>query len=169
MAGIKLKRYGLEGIAKALIAIGLLLVIFSWFVSAYYFEFMGKITIFIVPFIFTCISVLLLLMIKYRYALFEKYPYLMNLPSLFYHLGEQKDKNKQSIAFSMIFTVHSLVIGIMGFLSLLLTITIGSSMHGGAASLFLYLYLATIAILVISVLLLYRRIYIKFTNLSART
>ncbi len=75
-----LKRYGLEAAAKILIVIGSLLVLFSWIMGAYYFESAGKIVLFIVPLIFTCVSALLLLVIRYRYTLFEKYPYLMNLP-----------------------------------------------------------------------------------------
>ncbi|MCL5430548.1 MAG: hypothetical protein M1504_03670 [Candidatus Marsarchaeota archaeon] len=163
MAGRTLKRYGLEGAAKILIVFGLLLVLVSWFVGAYYFGLIGKITLFIAPLIFTCVSALLLLIIRYRYTLFEKYPYLMNLPSLFSRIREQKSTNNQSIAFSMIFTVHAFVIAVVGFLSLILTVTIGSSIKSSMSPL-LYVYLATIAILVIAVLLQYRRIYIRFVK-----
>ncbi len=162
MAGKRLKRYGLEGGAKALIAIGLLLNLSAWFAAAYYFGLPGsKVTLFIVPLVFTCVSAIFLLVIRYRYTLFEKYPYLMSLPSLFYRLGEQKDTNKQSVAFSMIFTVHALVLAVVGFMSLLLTITVGASIKSSAASPLLYIYLAVAAVLVISVFLLYRRIYFK--------
>ncbi len=165
MAGRKLKRYGLEGGAKALIAIGLLFNLSAWFVAAYYFGLAGsRITLFIVPFIFTCISAIGLLVIRYRYTMFEEYPYLMNLPSFFYRLGERKDASKQGIAFSMIFTVHALVLSVLGFLSLLLTVAIGYSIKSNAASPFLYAYLAIIAILVASVFLLYRRIYVRFAK-----
>ena len=164
MASKMLKRYGLEGAAKALIAIGLLLVILSWIAGAYYFGHVGKIALFIVPFAFTCVLAGLLLVIRYRYTLFERYPYLMNLPSLFYHIGERKGANDQSVAFSMIFTVHALVIAFMGLLSLVLAISIGLSIHSSAASPFLYSYLIIIAILFVSVLLQYRRIYIRFAR-----
>lgn len=87
MARRMLKRYGLEGFAKILIAIGLLLTLFAWIAGMYYFGITGKTTLFIVPLIFTCVSAVLLLIIRYRYTLFEKYPYLMNLPSLFYRIG----------------------------------------------------------------------------------
>ena len=103
-------------------------------------------------------------MLRYRYALFERYPYLMNLPSLFYRIEDKKGKENRSRAFSMIFTVHSLVLAFMGFLSLLLTISIGSSIKSSAESPFLYAYLGTVVVLVIAVLLLYRRIYIKFSK-----
>ncbi len=157
-----LKRYGLEKSAKILIAIGSLLILLSRFAGAYYFRLTGKITLFIVPLIFTCVSAVLLLIIRYRYTLFEKYPYLMNLPSLFYHIGEQKGTSNQGIAFSMIFTVHALVMAFLGLLSLILEISIGSSIKSKLASPFLYAYLVIIAILCVSVLLQYRRIYIKF-------
>lgn len=97
-------------------------------------------------------------------ALFERYPYLINLPSLFYRIGGREGSDNQSIAFSMIFTVHAFVIAAIGFLSLLLTMTIGASAKGGAASPLLYAYLATLVALVIVVLLQYRRIYIRFTK-----
>ena len=156
-----LKRYGLEGIAKALIAVGLLFNLVAWLLAASYFgPSGGRITLFIVPFIFTCVSALALLVIHYRYTLFEKYPYLMNLPSIFYRIGEGKDGlSKQSIAFSMIFTVHALVIAVIGVMSMILTIAVGSSIKSSAASPFLYLYLLVVAILIISVFLQYRRIY----------
>ncbi|MEM0149460.1 MAG: hypothetical protein QXW10_01015 [Candidatus Micrarchaeaceae archaeon] len=159
-----LKRYGLEGAAKILIAIGFLLFLSSWITGFYYFGITGKITLFVAPIIFTFVLVLLLLIIEYRYTLFEKYPYLMNLPSLFYHIGEQKGSDSQSVAFSMIFTVHALVIAFLGLLSLILTISIGSSVRHSTASPFLYVYFAIIAILIVSVLLQYRRIYIKFVK-----
>jgi hypothetical protein len=102
MAGRVLKRYGLEGIAKIFIAIGFLLVLCSWIAGFYYLGITGIASL-IVPFIFTCVLAVLLLLIRYRYTMFEKYPYFMNLPSIFYRIGDQKNgKNKQSIAFSMI-------------------------------------------------------------------
>ncbi len=164
MAIKSLKRHPLEDAARLLIAIGLVLLIFSWMFGIYFSVYTGKATVFIAPFIFTCVSLLLSLMILYRYELFEKYPYLMNLPSLFYRIKDRKGTDNKSIAFSMIFTVHSLVIAFIGFLSVLLTISIGSNINKTAASQFLYIYLATIAILIISVLFLYRRIYIKFAK-----
>ncbi len=163
MASRKLKKYGLEGAAKILITIGSLLILLSWFTGVYYSGITGKATLFIVPFIFTCVLALLLLMIRYRYTLFEKYPYLMNLPSLFYRIRKRSTGN-QSIAFRMIFTVHALVIAFLGLLSLVLTISIGSSIRSGSTSPFLYEYIAIIAILIISVLFQYRRIYIKFSK-----
>ena len=148
--------------AKILILIGVVLILFSWLLSIYYFQLLGKMVLFIVPFIFTCVLILLLLIIKYRYTLFEKYPYLMNLPSLFYRIQDKKNTNNKSIAFSMIFTIHALVIAVLGLLSVILTISIGSSVKNGSTSPFLYTYLLIIALMVISVLLLYRRIYLKF-------
>ncbi len=166
MAARKLKRYGLEKGAKVLITIGLLFNLISWIVASYYFGFVGgAFNLFIVPFIFTCVSAVALLVIQYRYTLFEGYPYLMSLPSIFYRIGGGKDGgSKQSIAFSMIFTVHALVIALVGLMSLVLTFSIASSIKSNAASPFLYVYLAIVAILVVSVFLQYRRIYVKFVK-----
>lgn len=160
MAGRTLKRYGLEESAKMLIAVGLIFNLFSWLVAAHYVGAGYKLTLFIVPFTFTCVSILILIAIRYRYVLFEKYPYLVNLPSIFYRIGEGKNgKNKQSIAFSMIFTVHTLVLAVMGLMSLLLTFSISSRSPS-----FLILYLAAVAILIVAVLLQYRRIYLKLSK-----
>ncbi len=164
MAIKRLKRYGLEGAAKILVVVGFLLILISWIAGAYYFGSVGKLALFIVPLAFTCVLAILLLVIRYRYTLFEKYPYLMNLPSLFYRIKASKGKDNQSIAFSMIFTVHALAIAFLGLLSLVLTISIGSSIKSSSASPFLYTYFAIIAILVLSVLLQYRRIYVRFAK-----
>ncbi|MDE1859135.1 MAG: hypothetical protein KGH67_01255 [Candidatus Micrarchaeota archaeon] len=166
MAKKMLKRYGLESGARILVVIGLLFNLFAWFVAAYYFVHnRGNATLFVVPLTFSCVSVILLIAMRYRYTLFEKYPYLMNLPSIFYHIGEGRNgQRKQSMAFSMIFTVHALVLAAVGFMGLLLTISVSSSIKSSMGSSFLILYLLTVAILIVSVLLQYRRIYIKFSE-----
>ena len=164
MANRKLRRYGLEAVAKVLIFIGFLFVLFSWAASVYYFGSVGRFTLFLVPLIFTCVLALLLLVIRYRYTLFEGYPYLMSLPSLFYHIKERKGSDNRSVAFSMIFTVHALVIAFLGIMSLVLVVSIGASIRGGTASPILYSYLLVIAVLIASVLLQYRRIYIRFVK-----
>ncbi len=161
---MKLKRYGLEAVAKILIFVGFLFVLFSWAASAYYLGPIGKFALFLVPLIFTCVLAVLLLVIRYRYTLFEGYPYLMSLPSLFYHIKERKGSDNRGIAFSMIFTVHALVIAFLGIMSLVLVVSIGSSIRSGMASVILYPYLLIIAILIVSVLLQYRRIYIRFVK-----
>ena len=162
MASRALKRYQLEYVAKVLVIVGLLFILLSWIVGVYYFGVTGKITLFIPPFIFTCVLAVLLLMIRYRYTLFEKYPYLMNLPSLFYRIRDRKGSKNQSIAFSMIFTVHALIIAFLGILSMVLMFSVGSGIQSKGVSPFLYGYLAIIVILIVSVILQYRRIYIKF-------
>ncbi|MFI5412400.1 MAG: hypothetical protein ACHQX1_00735, partial [Candidatus Micrarchaeales archaeon] len=69
MASRALKRYGLEGAAKVLIVIGLLFNLVAWIIAAYYFvPTSSMFTLFMVPFIFTCISAILLLVINYRYT-----------------------------------------------------------------------------------------------------
>jgi cytochrome c biogenesis factor len=163
-----LKRYGLEKIARILIIIGIILVISSWIIGVYYSGISSKgVVIFIVPFIFSCVLALLLLIIKYRYTLFEKYPYLMNLPSLFYRIKEKRNTDNKSIAFNMIFTVHALVILFIGLLSVVLTISIGSSIKSNGPSPFLYSYLIIVAILIVSVLLQYRKIYLRFSKFTS--
>lgn len=157
-----LKRYPLENIAKILIYTGFLFVVFSCITGVYYFGITGKISLLIVPVIFLLILSALLLFIRYRYALFERYPYLMNLPSLFYRIGDRKGSKTQSIAFSRIFTVHALVICLLGIASFVLTIAMGSSIGTTVTSPLLYVYLAIVMTLAIAVILQYRRIYLEF-------
>ena len=166
MAVKKLQRYGLEKGAKVLIAAGLLLILISWILAAHYLTVnqiaKDKLALLLIPLIFTAIAAILLLVIKYRYTIFERYPYLMNLPSIIYRIGGGKDTKKQSIAFNMIFTVHSLVLTFLGILSILLTLSIGSAAKVNSP--FFYSYFVVIAFLVISVFLIYRRIYLKFSD-----
>ena len=166
MAAKNLKRYGLEKGAKVFIVIGLLLIMISWILAAYYINVnqiaKDRLALLIIPLIFTAVAAILLLVIKYRYTIFERYPYLMNLPSIIYRIGGGKDTKKQSIAFNMIFTVHSLVLTFLGLLSILLTVSIGS--NAKTSSPFFYSYFVVIAVLIISVFLIYRRIYIKLRS-----
>ncbi len=166
MAAKNLKRYGLEKGAKVFIVIGLLLILISWILAIHYLTVnqiaKDRLALLLIPFIFTVIAAILLLVIKYRYTIFERYPYLMNLPSIIYRIGGGKDTKKQSIAFNMIFTVHSLVLTFLGLLSILLTLSIGSAAKVNSP--FFYSYFVVIAFLVISVFLIYRRIYLKFSD-----
>jgi len=166
MAAKNLKRYGLEKGAKVFIVIGLLLILISWILAIHYLTVnqiaKDRLALLLIPLIFTAIAAILLLVIKYRYTIFERYPYLMNLPSIIYRIGGGKDTKKQSIAFNMIFTVHSLVLTFIGLLSILLTLSIGS--NAKTSSPFFYSYFVVIAALIISVFLIYRRIYIKLTS-----
>ncbi len=166
MAAKNLKRYGLEKGAKVFIVIGLLLILISWILAIHYLAVnqiaKDRLALLLIPLIFTAIAAILLLVIKYRYTIFERYPYLMNLPSIIYRIGGGKDTKKQSIAFNMIFTVHSLVLTFLGLLSILLTLSIGS--NAKTSSPFFYSYFVVIAFLIISVFLIYRRIYLKFSD-----
>ena len=166
MATKNLKKYGLKKGAKIFIVIGLLLILISWILAIHYLTVnqiaKDRLALLLIPLIFTAVAVILLLVIKYRYTIFERYPYLMNLPSIFYRIGGGKDTKKQSIAFNMIFTVHSLVLTFLGLLSILLTLSIGS--NAKTSSPFFYSYFVVIAILIISVFLIYRRIYIRLRS-----
>ena len=69
------------------------------------------------------------------------------------------------MAFSMIFTVHALVIALVGLMSLVLTFSIANSIKSNAASIFpVRVPLAIVAILIVSVFVQYRRIYVKFVK-----
>jgi hypothetical protein len=107
----KLQRYRLEKGAKVFIVIGLLLILISWILAIHYLTInqtaKDRFALLLIPLIFTAVAAILLLVIKYRYTIFERYLYLMNLPSIFYRISGGKDTKKQSIAFNMIFqSIH---------------------------------------------------------------
>ena len=84
MAAKNLKRYKLEKGAKVFIVIGLLLILISWILAIHYLTVnqiaKDRFALLLIPLIFTAVATILLLVIKYRYTIFERYPYLMNLP-----------------------------------------------------------------------------------------
>ncbi|HUC38818.1 MAG TPA: hypothetical protein VL944_01680 [Candidatus Acidoferrum sp.] len=158
MAKMTLKRYGLEKGAKVLILIGVVLNLAAWIIAAHYAGIMYMAVLFIAPAIFTLVFAITLLVVRYRYTLFEKYPYLINLPSMFYRLGA--NAKTQSKAFTKIYTVHAVVLAVLGVMDVLLTTSIGRSTVG-AGKLSFVLYLIVVAVLIVSVFLLYRRIYMQ--------
>ena len=96
MAVKALRRYPLENIARILIAVGLLFVLLAWAIGAYFSGITGRwLPSLIVPSIFTCVLAIMLAIIRYRYTLFEKYPYLMNLPSIFYRPCSSTDSSRK--------------------------------------------------------------------------
>ena len=94
MAAKNLKRYGLEKGAKVFIVIGLLLILISWILAIHYLTInqtaKDRLALLLIPLIFTAIAAILLLVIKYKYTIFERYPYLMNLLSIIYRIGGRK-------------------------------------------------------------------------------
>lgn len=122
-----------------------------------------KSALLIIPVAYTAVFVLLLLILRYRYTLLEKYPYLINLPSFVYRLGREKNIDLRSRVMQKVFTVYSLA---FFYVSLLFgTITYFIFQLPGSSSAFRLLPLFAIIIaLVASVLLLYRRIYRSFAK-----
>lgn len=155
----KLKRYPLSKLAKTFIAIGIALLIITLALGIYSLSTQiaskTKIALYIVLSVWVVIFAFLLLVIKYRYEIFEKYPYLMSLPSLFYQLkGEKRNKG-----FSMIFTIHAFTLVYLGFLGLLVIMLITKSPIGFERNIILGSLYTVIILFVVGVLLVYRWIY----------
>ncbi|MGC8479615.1 MAG: DUF1648 domain-containing protein [Candidatus Micrarchaeia archaeon] len=106
------------------------------------------------------ITFLFILILRFRYTLIEKYPYLINLPSFVYKIGFEKNKKVKSELINKVFTVYTLSILYISILNLLITFSISTS----NASLLLPSLFVIIIIFVVSVLALYRNIYKAISN-----
>lgn len=175
-----LKRLELEGASKAIIALALLLTIFAWIIVAYFYPSLPAIVaahygingtsdsynyksgLLYLPAIFTAITALLILVIRYRYALFEKYPYFLNLPSFIYHLSMQNDKTKQAVILNKVFTVYTFPLLMISTLNLIFTFATFS--RASTILYFVYAALILIAIMLLAIFSLYRRIYKEFSR-----
>lgn len=136
----KMKRYGLERKAKVLIAAAVLMDILSLAVAAYFYlgpqraspgpygvaqaqgaygNFAGMLAL---PLVFALITVALLLLLKYRYALIERYPQTISIPGLAYRTGAGGRRDSAGVAVNKVFTVFAaavMSVAVIGFLATL--------------------------------------------------
>lgn len=114
----------------------------------------------IIPGIFIWIFALFLLILRFRYALLERYPYLVNLPAFAYHLGIQKNPKRAGQVINRVFTVHALASFFTAMLYLIFSTTI-LKQRGHPT---LIAILALTAAFIVAVFLQYRRIYKSFAT-----
>ena len=162
---LKVKHYPLAGIARAALLIAILLNITVWAVVAYHYPTLpaqSSEAFFIIPSIFTLILVLFLFILRFRYTLLEKYPYLISMPSFVYRLGMAKNPETEGRIFARVFTIHSLS---ALYISVLEVAIIYSVLQiNGAQHLLTESMLIIIAIFVVTVFALYRSIYVSFAK-----
>ncbi len=164
---MKIKRYPLSNLARAALLIGLILNIFVWLTIAYYYP--TSITqnskaFFIIPTVFTLIFVLFLLILRFRYALLERYPYLINMPSFVYRLGMAKDPETEGKIINKVFIIHSLAALYISVLEIVITYSVLPINGVEHTQLLLPSLLIVIVVFVVSVFGLYRNIYISFAK-----
>ena len=114
----------------------------------------------IVPSIFLGVFALILLILRFRYPLLERYPYLVNLPAFAYRLGIQKNPKTAGIVINRIFTVHALASLYVAVLYLIFAVTI---MQQSGKFVWLEI-LVIVAAFIVAVFLQYRRIYLNFAH-----
>ena len=176
---LKFKRYQLSSAARAIILLGVLINIATWLAIAYYYpalpntipthfnasgmptSYADKIVVLLVPALLSAIIIVILLVLRYRYALLERYPYLLNLPAFAYRLGIEKNSATHGTIINRIFTVHTLSIL---YISILCAVIVYAmlSLNGQGLSLLLPAILITVVVFVATVFLVYRSIYRSF-------
>ncbi len=177
------KHYPLSVWAKRMIGIALIANLLSILVVLYYYPnlpgtvathynisgaanaYGSKLNLMVVPGIFIAMYILFLLIIRYRYTLLEKYPYLINLPSFVYRLGMEKNPTVQGQIINRVFTVYSVSVLFISLLNIVITTYIFMQADTGQPGVFLLPGIIVIIVLfVATVLLFYRSIYRSFAE-----
>lgn len=171
IAPLKIKHYPLSNIARAALLIALFLNILAWFAVMYYYPTLSVKNsglFFFTPLIFTLVFLLFLLILRFKYTLLEKYPYLISMPSFVYRLGMAKNSETEGRIFSKVFTIHAL--SALYIAALEIVITYATLPINGVQHLH-YLtesILLIVVVFVVTVFALYRNIYNSFANPSGR-
>ncbi len=163
IAPLKVKHYPLSGLARIALLIALILNISVWLAFAYYYQMLvtgGTTALLVIPSIFTLVLIVLLLVLRFRYTLLEKYPYLINMPSFVYRLGMAKNPDTEGKVIGKVFTIHALS---ALYISALEAVIAYSGLMKSSRILFPSI-VAVIAVFVITIFALYRSIYISFAK-----
>lgn len=173
----KVRRYPLSGEAKFTLLIASIINLIVLVLVAYYYPALPNVvathygisgspnsygyksTLLIVPGIFLAVFFFFLLILHFRYVLLEKHPYLLNLPSFVYLLGE-KSPALQGEIMNRVFAVYSLSAFFISLLNLIITTAILEQ----RTRFLLPALLIVIAVFIATVLALYRSIYRSFAD-----
>ncbi|MDE1856264.1 MAG: hypothetical protein KGH49_03460 [Candidatus Micrarchaeota archaeon] len=117
-------------------------------------------SLWILPAVFIGVFVLILLLLRFRYVLLERYPYLVNLPAFAYRLGIQTDPKRAGIVINRVFTVHTFA----SLYTSALYLVLSTSIIGQNSQFILHSILILVAIFILTVFIQYRRIYHSFAN-----
>ncbi len=158
MQKMKVTRYPLSNGARSILVLALIVNIIATFFFVNSSIYNNNSSLLIVPIIFLAIFVVFLVILRFRYTLLERYPYLVNLPAFAYRLGIQKNPKVAGTVINRVFTVHAFASLFTSLLYLIFSTTIFNQ-NGHPA---LKEILSLIAAFIIVVFLQYRRIYRSF-------
>ncbi len=157
MQKMKVTHYPLSSGARAIIVVAFIINIIATLSFAYAYD-GSKPSLLIIPGIFLTIFAILLVVLRFRYTLLERYPYLVNLPAFAYRLGIQKNPKTAGMVINRVFTVHALASLYLSVLYLILSTSI--LQQNGQPTLLEILVL--VIVFVVTVFVQYRRIYRSF-------
>ena len=164
---IKVKHYPLSNLGRAALLIGLLLNIIVWITIAYNYQtsiLQKSGAFFIVPAAFTLVFILYLLLLRYRYVLLERYPYLVNLPSFAYRLGMQNNREMEGKVIAKVFTIHCLAALYISALEVAIVYSVIPINGIQNTQLLLPSILIVIVVFLVTVFALYRSVYRSFAK-----
>ncbi len=158
---LKVKHYPLSKAARYLIAIGFVLNLLAVSAIIYFypkFAHLSSTAIWLVPTLFSGVFILLLLILRYRYTILEKYPYLLNLPSFVYRLGMENNPKLEGKVINKVFTVYTISLLYISILNAIITITFVTQ----DTSFLIPSIITLVILLLVSVFWFYRSIYRSF-------
>lgn len=160
MQKMKVTRYPLSNGARLIVVVALIIEVIATLVFVQSNAYGSAPSLLILPGIFLTVFLVLLLVLRFRYALLERYPYLVNLPAFAYRLGIQKNPRTAGIVINRVFTVHALASLYTSVLYLILTTAILRQ----SSRLVLPAIFALVVVFIVTVFLQYRRIYVSFAS-----
>ena len=158
MQKMKVVHYPLSNGARAILVAALIVNIIASAAFIGSNSYSSRPTLLIIPGIFLGAFALLLVVLRFRYVLLERYPYLVNLPAFAYRLGIQKNPKTAGTVINRVFTVHALASLFSSVLYLIFSTAV-IRQNGGIAEPEI---LASVIIFVVAIFLQYRRIYRSF-------
>jgi len=175
------RRYPLEGTARVLIAIAILLNLAVWAMVGYYYQSLpqtipthfglngtpdaygSRTVVLLEPTILTLLVAGFLVALRFRYTLLFNYPWAVRLPAFVYGLMDGRNAERQGRLLNKVFTVYTVPMVMVSMLNLLISyLIIFSTGSGRGAVPWLECILAIVAVMVAVIFLRYRAIYREF-------
>ncbi len=155
---MKVKYYPLSNGARSILVAAFVINIIA--TLAFIYADGSRKSLLIVPGIYLAVFAILLLVLRFRYTLLERYPYLVNLPAFTYQLGIQENPETAGIVINRVFTVHAVASLFVSVLYLIFSTAI--LLQNGRLALPEIFVL--VIVFVVAVFVQYRRIYMSFAH-----
>lgn len=175
------KRYPLEGTARALIVVAVLLTLTVWAMVGYYYQSLpgtipthyglngqpdaygSKTVVLIEPVVLTLLVAGFMVALRFRYTLLFNYPWAVRLPAFVWGLMDGRNAERQGRLLNKVFTVYTIPMVMISMLNLLISyLIIFSTGNGRNAEAWLGSILAIVAVMAVIVFWRYRSIYMEF-------